>query len=72
MFYRFIFKFSLSLFVRFLLIFDVLIILFVIAWWPSDLLAFRLCCFTLRLLNCLCSFPVGFLGQDAELDCIGS
>ena len=33
---------------------------------------FRLCCFTWCRLNCLCSFPVLFLGQDVEFDCFGS
>ena len=27
---------------------------------------------TLRRRDCMCSFPVGCLGQDMEFDCIGS
>ena len=36
------------------------------------LLAFRLCCFTLCRLDCLCSFPVWCLGQDVKFDYTGS
>ena len=40
------------LFVRFLLDFDDLLILFRIAWWSSaEILAFRLCCFTFVFLS---------------------
>ena len=37
-----------------------------IYWERTDLLAFRLHCFTLRCLNYLCSFPVWCLGQDVN------
>ena len=41
-----------------------------ICWERSGLLAFRLCCFILRRLNCLCSVPVWCLGRDVEFDFI--
>ena len=44
----------------------------VICWERAVFLAFRLWCFTLCRLNCLCSLPVWCLGQDVEFDCIGS
>ena len=43
-----------------------------ICWERADLLAFRLCCFTLCRLDCLCSFPVRYLGKEVEFDCISS
>ena len=43
-----------------------------IYWDKAVLLSFRLCCFSLCRLNCLCSFPTFFLGQDVEFDCVGS
>ena len=41
-------------------------------WERAVLLAFRLWCFILCCLNCLCSFPVWCLEPDVEYDCIGS
>ena len=41
-----------------------------IYWESAVLLAFRLCCFTLCRLKCLCSSPIWCLGQDVEFDCI--
>ena len=40
-----------------------------ICWESVVLLAFRLCCFILFRLNCLCSLPVWCLGQNVEFDC---
>ena len=57
------------LFVRFLLVFDYLLI----AWWTiAAILPFRFRCFTLYRLNCLCSIPVWCLEKDEEFDWIGS
>ena len=63
--------FWLPLFVCFLFVFDFWCVL-----WPSvgkllSPLAFRfICCSTLCRLNCFNSFPLWFLGQDLEFDCI--
>ena len=38
----------------------------------ADLLAFRLCCFTLSRLDVLYSFRVWCLGKEVEFDCIRS
>ena len=43
-----------------------------IGWERADLLAFRLCCFTLFRLDVLCSSPVRFLKTEMEIELIGS
>ena len=54
--------------------YDVLFILFRISSAGKELsswlstLAFLILC----RLNCMCSFPIWYLGQDVEFDCIGS
>ena len=65
--------FLLSMFVRFLFVFDLLFILFRIVLWPSVGTdcpsAFHCSNFKCRL-GCAC--PFWCLGRDVELDCIGS
>ena len=66
--------FLLSMFVRFLFDFDLLLILFRIVLWPSvgkdcPISFFHCSNFKCRL-GCAC--PVWCLGWDVELDCIGS
>ena len=57
--------------VRFLFVFDFVLILFRVTWWPaagkevSPWLSVRVV-FILCRLNCMCSFPVRCPGQDVE------
>ena len=58
-------------------VFDLLFNLFRIALWPSvgkELSPRLFTCAVLFYcrLNCRCPFPVWYLGQDVEFDCIGS
>ena len=63
--------FLLSMFVRFLFVFDLLLILFTIVLWPSagkELSRRLFTCVVLILNGCDCPFPVWCLGRDVELD----
>ena len=65
------------MFVRFMVVFDLLFNLFRVAVWPSvgkelSTCFFSCAVFILGRLNCRCPFPVWYLGQDVEFDCIGT
>ena len=59
----------------FMFVFDFVLILFRITWWPSsgkEMSPWLSACavFILYRLNCMRSFPVRYLEQDVEFDCI--